>query len=70
MATEANFRVVMTGHGRGEVFVNGVQMPGVTAVTLRVGHDQLNVVTLEMCIPAIEFDGPVSLESPLGRDDG
>lgn len=55
-------RIVMTGHGRGEVFVDGAKIPAVVAVSasVRAGpHDQeeLNTVRIELQPESIEIEG-------------
>lgn len=54
---EAEVRVVMTGHGRGEVFVNGEKLDGVRSVNLSAGINQENLVTLEIVATTVDISG-------------
>lgn len=52
-----NIKLVMTDHGRGELFVDGVKVEGVTAVSISTGVDQANLVTIDMHPAAVEVEG-------------
>lgn len=56
------FRIVLTGHGRGEVWRNGEKVSGVRAVTVRGGVGELNVVTLELFASEVEVEGQAVFE--------
>ncbi len=51
------FRLVMSGHGRGEAFIDGVKVPGVFEVSVSVGVDKTNQVTLKVHAENIEVSG-------------
>lgn len=55
--SEPNVRVQMTGHGRGEVFIDGQKVPGVKAVEVMAAVDQLNEVRLTLMPHTIEVEG-------------
>jgi hypothetical protein len=62
----SHVRIVMTGHARGEVFIDGVKAEGVVAVTFSSRIEQANLLTLEMLAAQVEVEGPatVSCEPP------
>lgn len=53
-----NVRIVMTNHGEGEVFLDGVQLEGVYAASLQVAAKGQNVVTLELRPQRVTVEGP------------
>lgn len=63
MAERVNVRIEMTGHGRGRVFVNDVELIGVKAVAFRASAEKFNVVTLVIHADKVSIDGPVVLNS-------
>lgn len=56
------FKIVLSAHGRGEVWRNGEKVKGVRSVTVRAGVDQLNVVTLELFAPDVEIEGAADIK--------
>ena len=58
---DADIRVVMSAHGRGEVFLNGQKLEGVNRIKIDVGVDQLNIVHVEFATSKVSFDGLVDL---------
>lgn len=55
----SNIRIVMTGHGRGEVFVDGVKINKVTAVEFRAsaGEGELNTLSLSFAPTHVKVEG-------------
>lgn len=47
-------RIELTGPGRGKVFVDGVELPGVRAIDLSAGIDRANLVILELIPETVE----------------
>lgn len=62
-----SFKIVLSSHGRGEVWRNGEKVSGVRAVTVRAGVDELNIVTLELFATEVEIEGQAEFKEP---DDG
>lgn len=62
------FKIVLTGHGRGEVWRNGEPVTGVRGVTVRAGVGELNIVTLELFAAEVEIVGPAEFRE--GVSDG
>lgn len=54
---EAEVRVVLTGHARGEVLINGEKIPGVRKLAISAALDQTNTVNLEITAKSVEFVG-------------
>ncbi len=54
---ETNVSIKMTKHGRGEVFLNGEKVPGVKAVTMSAGVDEVNEVRLTIMPSSIDIEG-------------
>lgn len=54
-------RIVMTGHVRGQIFLDGVEQKLATAFRLECSVDGLNLLTVETChaVDDIEFEGEV-----------
>jgi len=52
-----NIRLVMSDHGRGELFVDGVKIDCVTGVTVSTAVDSANRVTIQMHAREIEVEG-------------
>lgn len=50
------YRIVMTGHGRGEVFRNGEKLERVTRVEFSAGVQEMNTVTLTFHADEVEVD--------------
>ena len=61
------FKIVLSAHGRGEVWRNGEKVEGVRSLTVRAGVDQLNVVTLELYAADVEIE---CVADAKGRGDG
>jgi hypothetical protein len=55
----SHVRIVLTGHGRGEVFVDGEQVRGVSRVQFKAdAGNQLNELVLTINPQAVEIEGP------------
>lgn len=52
-----NVKIVMEGHGRGKVFIDGEPISRVRSVNLSARVDEANVVTLELLPDKIEVEG-------------
>lgn len=52
-----NVKIVMEGHGRGKVFIDGEPLSGVRSIKLSAEVDTANVVTLELMPKKIEVEG-------------
>ena len=50
------FRIVMTAPSRGEIFMDGEQVKGVTAVQFRAAVDQISEVTLTLAASEVEIE--------------
>ena len=53
----SNVKIVMADHGRGEVFIDGVKLDGVRAVSMSAEVDCANSVTLTMIPAEVEIEG-------------
>lgn len=58
---EAEVRVVLTGHGRGEVFINGEKMPCVRKVSIAAEAGNTNTVAIEINATTVDFIGRVDV---------
>lgn len=61
MSQTQNVRIVMTDHGRGEVWVDGQKIPNVCAVRFVAEEGRPNAVQVEIVAKAIDIEGPASL---------
>jgi hypothetical protein len=52
-----NVRIVMTGPGFGEFFIDGEQIKGVVAARVELGVNQPNRVALTLLAKTVEFEG-------------
>lgn len=52
-----NFKIVMTGPGRGEVFMDGEKVEGVRAVSFSAEVGESNSVILTFNAAAVEVEG-------------
>jgi len=59
MADRGNVRIEMTGHGRGRVWLDGVEVPNVKAVAVRCAAEKFNVVTIVLTAAQVSIDAPV-----------
>lgn len=50
-------RIVMTSHGRGEVFIDGAKVAPVRSVKMSVAVDEANELTIVMIPEKIEIEG-------------
>lgn len=50
-------RIVMSNHGRGEVFIDGNKVEGVRAVSFAAAVDQINVLEIKLGPAEVEIDG-------------
>lgn len=50
-------KVVMFDHGRGEIFIDGVEVKGVSGIDFSACVDGLNKVTLTMIANQFEIEG-------------
>ena len=57
-AKESSLRLVMSAHGRGELWLDGHLVPRVRAVTIRAEAGELNAVTIETTAAVVEVVGP------------
>ncbi len=62
MSTEHQVKIEMTGHGRGRVLLDGVELRHVKSVALKFEAGGTNVVCLELHASKIEIDGVASVE--------
>ena len=65
--SEAYLKVVMTDHGRGEVWLNGHLMPNVLAVEFCTAAGEANRAKVTLLTPNIEMSGTVDLLAPYTR---
>jgi len=54
-------RIEMTGHGRGTVFSNGVELKDVQSVSFRFEAGGVNVVTVELFAQLVTVTGPADV---------
>ena len=59
----AKVRVVLTGHGRGEVFVDGQKVERVKSVALTAAACKENRVTLTLIPDTVEIEGECEVTS-------
>lgn len=57
MEANAVVKIVMTGHGKGEVFVNGEKVPMVSSVEISAVAGACNQVRIELVPDQIEVSG-------------
>lgn len=50
-------KIVMSAHGRGEVFIDGAKLMGVLELSLKCGVGEANELTLKMIPEEIEVSG-------------
>lgn len=53
----SNIRIVMHRHGRGEIFVDDVKVPGVFEIGMTAGVDQTNNVTIKVRAEKVDVSG-------------
>lgn len=51
-----HIRIVMTGHGQGELFLNGNKIDGVLAFDVSAGIEKANAVKLEFIADSVDID--------------
>lgn len=56
-----NFRIEITGPGRGKIFIDDVEIGGVRAVSFSSRVNEANVVHLEVFAATLNFVGPSAL---------
>lgn len=57
----ADVKIVMTEHGRGDVFVDGRKVDGVRAVEFSGAVDRRNEVRLTLLTKTVSIEGPAEL---------
>jgi len=57
----SSLRVVMEGHGRGTVFLDGNEVPRVRCVRIACEAGELNRVIIETSAEVIDFEGEVDV---------
>ena len=62
----ADFKILMTAHGRGEVFMDGQKIMGVVAVEFRARTDSMNEVILTLHADTVELEGPAEMRDSDG----
>lgn len=55
----AHLKLVLTGHGRGEVFLDGKRVENVTGVNVNACVGSMNEVKITMICDQIEVEGEV-----------
>lgn len=64
----ANVKIVMSGHGRGEVFIDGHRIECVYAVEFNARTNERNEVCLTLIPKAVEIEGPADVvEAPMAE---
>lgn len=53
----SNVKVVMSGHGRGELHIDGVKVPGLVKASVHLKAGKPNRVCLELFADEVEFEG-------------
>lgn len=69
--SESSIRIVMSSHGRGEVFIDGEKVKHVTGVEFSGSWNKSNTVTLTLSSPNIQVEGPALVqidETSIGSD--
>lgn len=56
-----NVRIVMTGHGQGEVWLDGERVEGITEIGFRASANGLNELRLSFNVQEVEIEGPVEI---------
>lgn len=64
----AKVRLVMTGHGLGELFIDNARVDGVTAVTIGVRAGDKNTIMVEIVHPTIEVIGDFEIGRSAGHE--
>lgn len=52
-----NVKVIMTGHGRGRVIIDGQEVKGVKSVRFHAGLNEVNTLELSLAVSVIEIEG-------------
>lgn len=60
---DANVEIIMAGHGRGTVLINGKEVPAVRAIRFESHAGGVNVVTLEIFAAMVNITGPVEMKT-------
>ena len=58
-----DIKIVMTGHGRGDVWVDGVEVQA-TRVSFTAGLDEANRVQLTLLAKSVSIEGPADVVRP------
>lgn len=66
----AEVKIIMTDHGRGEVFIDGVKVPAVRGFFFSASADplSLNRLTLDLVVERISIEGVAEIQEP--SDEG
>jgi len=68
-----DFRIVMTGPGRGEIYRNGEMLNGVKGFVLSASVEEPTTLTVEFVVIGVEYCGPALLvekQNEQGVTDG
>lgn len=57
----ADVKIVMTGHGRGEVLIDGHKIDGVRGVEFKSGALGVNVLIIDMLPERVVIEGPADV---------
>lgn len=59
---DAKVRIVMEGPGYGKIYIDGKKIDYVVGVEFSTAVDEFNLVTIKICPPTVEIEGPAIVE--------
>lgn len=63
------FKLKLTDHGKGEVWIDGLKQEGVRAFTLSARAGETNILTVEFIAEQVEVDGVMDIDvTPLANE--
>jgi hypothetical protein len=54
-------KIVMTGHGRGEIFIDGIKVPNTLGFAIESMAGETNKLSLQLLPARIEVEGPFKI---------
>lgn len=60
---DSKVRIVLTGHGRGNVWVDGQEIQGIIRIFVQAGMGDKNLITLNVVSSNIEIEGLMEVKT-------
>ena len=60
---EGKVRVILSSHGKGEVWIDNFKVPKVRALKIEASASNENLVTLTILAPELEFEGLAKVQA-------